>query len=503
MPTESTAFTIRHYCQGIGDCHLLRFPKADGTKFSMLIDCGIHTSISEGSQIIDDIVADLLEETGGNIDVLVLTHEHTDHISAFRESANRFAAFSIGEVWMAWTESSSDPQAQEVDKFKQLALNALSGASRQLHAAVALDASKASQALREGIDELLAFSFGAQGETVRGMREAAGRLGKKGIKYLEPKQEPIDLPSSPSVRVFVLAPSRDTSYLKIVDRVGERYQMSSDEDGMRIAHTLSGAFSASVPGRDFDDLTAPFDACLGTRLSDIARSATPRATDPVSAFAYSHYYGPCAPNTRLASKKLVKLVDSNETDQAWRRIDFDWLGSAGTLAMQLDSKTNNTSLVLAFELVDTGRVFLFAADAQIGNWLSWQDTKWKMADGATVTGPDLLERTVYYKVGHHGSENATAKAKGLELMKSEDLTAFIPTNAVDAQKVKWGAMPFEPLLTELDTRCGTRVVRADDSKLLAGKKPFKTPSGSIQDVRVGVVGEGGDQRRTWVEFDVA
>ena len=38
--------TVRHYCQGIGDCHLLSFPKADGTHFWMLIDCGIHSSVS-------------------------------------------------------------------------------------------------------------------------------------------------------------------------------------------------------------------------------------------------------------------------------------------------------------------------------------------------------------------------------------------------------------------------------------------------------------------------
>jgi len=30
---------IRFYCQGIGDCHLLKFPKDDGGDFWMLIDC--------------------------------------------------------------------------------------------------------------------------------------------------------------------------------------------------------------------------------------------------------------------------------------------------------------------------------------------------------------------------------------------------------------------------------------------------------------------------------
>ncbi|MHC8326540.1 hypothetical protein [Pseudomonas sp. LB1P83] len=128
-----------------------------------------------------------------------------------------------------------------------------------------------------------------------------------------------------------------------------------------------------------------------------------------------------------------------------------------------------------------------------------------MSDGTIVTGPDLLKRTVYYKVGHHGSENATAKAKakGLELMTSEDLTAFVPTNENDAKKVKWGEMPYPSLLAALEAQCGPRVVRADNPQLLEGKAPFETPSGSIHAVRVGTVGNGGDQRRTWIEFDVA
>ncbi|MCU0070200.1 MBL fold metallo-hydrolase [Pseudomonas koreensis] len=500
MPNKHPGFTIRHYCQGIGDCHLLRFDKDNGEPFWMLIDCGIHTSIKGGSQIIDDIVADIATQTKGKIDVVVLTHEHTDHISAFRESSKRFADIKVDEVWMAWTESPTDPDAQELDKFKQQALNALSGASRQLHGVAHLESAKATAPLREGIDELLAFSFGAQGETVRGMRDAAGRLASKGIKYLEPGQAPIDIPGMPAVRAYVLAPSRKPEYFNIVDRVGERYQMASDENGLRVAETLSSAFSAAATGSDFTDLTAPFDPSQGTPLAEVQQSG--KARNSVAAFAQAHYYGPSERAPLIASRKRVKTTDANETDQAWRRIDFDWMSAAGSLAMQLDNKTNNTSLVLAFEIVDTGRVFLFAADAQIGNWLSWQDANWTMADETTVTGTDLLNRTVYYKVGHHGSENATAKAKGLELMTSQDLTAFIPTNEDDAKNVKWGEMPYHSLMAALDAKCGPRVVRADNPKLLAGQAPFDAPSGSIHAVRVGAVGNGGDQRRTWVEFDV-
>ena len=121
-----------------------------------------------------------------------------------------------------------------------------------------------------------------------------------------------------------------------------------------------------------------------------------------------------------------------------------------------------------------------------------------------VTGPDLLARTVFYKVGHHGSHNATLEKKGLELMTNEDLSAFIPTNEVDAKKVRWGEMPFHGILTALNEHCGERVVRADDSWLLGEEAPFQVPSGSLRGVRSGPgVSDDGNPRRRWVEFDLA
>jgi len=50
-----------------------------------------------------------------------------------------------------------------------------------------------------------------------------------------------------------------------------------------------------------------------------------------------------------------------------------------------------------------------------------------------VTGPDLLARTVFYKVGHHGSHNATLRQQGLEQMKRLK-TAVIPVDEVVAKR---------------------------------------------------------------------
>jgi hypothetical protein len=86
--------------------------------------------------------------------------------------------------------------------------------------------------------------------------------------------------------------------------------------------------------------------------------------------------------------------------------------SALDLALRLDRDTNNSSLALAIEL-ENGEVLLIAADAQVGNWLSWQELAFDGSAGK-LTGPDLLARTVLYKVGHHGSHNATLREHGLE-----------------------------------------------------------------------------------------
>ncbi len=134
-------------------------------------------------------------------------------------------------------------------------------------------------------------------------------------------------------------------------------------------------------------------------------------------------------------------------DHDWRSIENDWLHNAGALALNLDSYTNNTSLVIAIELEDSDKVLLFPADAQIGNWLSWTEAvddknpeprlKWqvtKKGKQETVTAGELLKRTVFYKVGHHASHNATARKHGLELMTSEELVAMITVDEAVAKK---------------------------------------------------------------------
>lgn len=416
---------LRSYCHGLGDCHLLQIAKPTGGAFWMLIDCGIHSSASGGAARIARVVADIATLTQ-RLDVVIATHEHWDHISGFHTAD--FSGFSVGEIWLAWTENPTDAQAQRLDKFKGQALVALTGAAAKLRA---LAATPADSALSTGLDALLGFHFGAAGEKSRDARDAVVRLAPGNVRYLEPGAV-VPLPAGLGVTAYVLGPPRDEAALGVRD----------GPNSYGIAAALAMA-DGTVPADG--DAYAPFDETEGLPLS------SPGAHGHAAAFLRDHYTGPAV----LAPAPLATDPDPPQPDQAWRRIDGDWLGAAATLALQLDDRTNNTSLVLALDLAPDHGVLLFAADAQLGNWGSWDAVKF--ADGTKTA--DLLARTLFYKVGHHGSQNATLKAGGLEAMTHPALTSFCPTDEVMAKKVGWGAIPAAGVMTRLAAK-GT-VTRSD------------------------------------------
>ena len=70
--------------------------------------------------------------------------------------------------------------------------------------------------------------------------------------------------------------------------------------------------------------------------------------------------------------------------------------NAEGLAFSLDSAINNTSIVS--QISYGGKKMLFAGDAQYGNWQSWI---------GTAEAKQILASTDFFKVAHHGSENAT------------------------------------------------------------------------------------------------
>jgi len=158
----------------------------------------------------------------------------------------------------------------------------------------------------------------------------------------------------------------------------------------------------------------------------------------------------------------------NLTGDEWRKIDTDWLTSAGALALRLNSHINNTSLALAIEANDAARsVLLLPGDAEYGSWESWHAIEsWKgKGAGGKHWVEDLLNRTIFYKVGHHLSYNGTALEKGVNMMQSPRLAAMATLDRTRIAKGWKSTMPNNPLMQELIRRCQGKLFIMDEAEI--------------------------------------
>ncbi len=450
IPTEAPAsgtlpkLRVRMYRQGLGDCFLLTF-NPGGDEKHILIDCG-----TLGSKYTDvklpEVIADIDKTTNGHLNLVVATHQHQDHLSGFSKLSDQFSAAKkkqIDQVWLAWTEDPNDDLAKQLSKSRDDMAIAVTAAAQ------ALRASGSNNQMASDIDSLLGF-FGETKVTVPAAGQPGGAVfaasarnsidlvrGLAKSDYRTPGEPAIELGWLPGFRFYVLGPPRDLDAIHDTGEHGssELYALTALT---RAALQQSGS-AASAAGDD-TSAEAPFDTRFRLKKND------PRVAD---AFAKTYF----------------------ERSQAWRSIDTDWLSASSGLAIQLDKFTNNTSLVLAIERIADGKVLLFPGDAQEGNWLSWHDPsiKWNVTDAngatATITAKDLLARTVFYKVGHHSSHNATVKEKGLEMMTSQsELTAFIPVDrqvALGRSPAGTWKMPARQLYRRLLDKTQGRVLRSD------------------------------------------
>ena len=155
---------VRAYNVEVGDCVYCRIPKARkvGSQvddFHILIDCGSVGGMSRLETAVADLETMLPELADGKrrLDLLVVTHEHKDHIAGF--DPDIFKNIRIENIWMNTAMDPDHPQAELAFQLHRLATTAmrnlaglnlwLSPELEELVALYGIDNDDAMQALRE------------------------------------------------------------------------------------------------------------------------------------------------------------------------------------------------------------------------------------------------------------------------------------------------------------------------------------------------------------------
>jgi hypothetical protein len=363
-PVEATIFA---YQVGFGDCFLLRFDYSDQSARHMLIDFGSTGLPSKDPSVaMKRIADDIAVRCGGKLDIVVATHRHADHISGFATNKDGDGPGDVirglkpERVLQPWTESPDAPEgwAGPDDADPARTFKARTGSLDDMHA---IAASVVARLDREnGFDPHWPLT------------DRLRFVGEDNVKNLSAVENLMTMAGDPShnlylyhgcdvaldailpnIKIHVLGPPTLHQSGSI-----KKYAKSSDDYWLRanqlVALGTDGAVAAKQESMLFPQL-AKDDTFRKSRLPTEMRWVAER-------------------------------IDAAEAEQM--------LG----IVTALDNVMNNTSIILLFEA--GSKKLLFPGDAQLENWSYALQSE--MAD--------LLDEVDLYKVGHHGSLNATPKA---------------------------------------------------------------------------------------------
>lgn len=396
------AVTIRSYQVGFGDCFLLSFDYGEGAKARhVLVDFGSTGSPERPKVNPKAIAEDIARICEGKLQAVIATHRHADHISGFGGASGKIlAGLDPDVILQPWTE---DPKAATDAKAPTVpgaaSRNAFTASLESMHgiAAQALAATSNLGATKT-LQQQLGFLGEANLKNAAAVKTLMGMKGKHVYAHYGSRSglEAV----LPGVKVHVLGPPTLEQSKAI------RKMRATDPD-------------------EFWQLHSQFWRIQSTALEG------PQATRP--------------PFRRMPQIKEGTLPF--ETRWFLPRLQVARAEQLLELVRILDDAMNNTSLILLFEV---GRKkLLFPGDAQIENWLYALDGA---KDSAGVR--KMLADVDVYKVGHHGSLNATPKTlwklfakKG----KSKRLRSFVSTMAGKHGSEDRGTeVPRKTLMAALD-----------------------------------------------------
>ncbi len=357
--TRVTGARLRAYNVGFGDCLLLSVRYDDLDPRHVLIDFGTTKLPSKApSSRMHDIAENIAIETGGTLHAVVATHRHADHISGFgrADAGATIEALSPSLVVQSWTEHPDlDPAARApagpaVHSGNSLALGVT------LHHMSAFAAGVASEGRRlqrsASFPKTVAARLEFLGETNLTNRPAVERLMRMGERHAYVSYgDDLDVSDVlPGVSVAVLGPPTLEQQPSIAGQ--------ARVDNQEFWH-LAGAWGLAAAAGEAQIGDALFVDAMKIRVPQAARWLVPQIE-------------------RAQAEEVLSLL----------RI--------------MDDVLNNTSLILLVEI--GGTTLLFPGDAQIENW---RYALFDAPDAAAMR--ERLARTRLYKVGHHGSLNATPK----------------------------------------------------------------------------------------------
>lgn len=404
---SSPKVRIRMYDVGFGDCFLLLVPSEDGYR-KILFDCG---SIAIGSVPLDKVVTRVIEDvkdSDGVPRIDVVVATHR-HKDHVEGFANAaWQRVEVKEVWLPWTENPEDPLAAEI-RSAQSSLALHLGAALDLRLGVA-GLGAAERGLLEGY-RLMANNAMSNEQAMETLHDGFRRRAlRRFLPTPVAGEATFETEALPEVIVHVLGPSRDERVIRDMDPPAGRSYLRMIEDRNK---------AGGVP--------EPFSGSWWVEPEE------------------------------LGSVNAGHLVLSPEDRRA---IDQVGTGLEETLAATLENSVNGTSLMLLLQI--GGSYLLFPGDAQWGTWQSAMvDPDWRK----------LMQRTIFYKIGHHGSHNATPK-EFVEQIVGRDFWAMASTR----HRGSW-PIPKPELMTALHKR-SKKIARSDEMKKV--KAPFTASAGYVE-----------------------
>jgi beta-lactamase superfamily II metal-dependent hydrolase len=440
---------VRMYRVGFGDFFLVTVPTHDGPKH-ILIDCGATPGKTKKGDIgtIKDAVKHMAGETDGKLALIIATHRHQDHIIGFSRAAEIFQDFEVEAVWMSIWETEYDPDEKKETKKKSLAFqfqDELSSLALGMQQYLALAGSDSPDA-----DEIAAILENATGVDQTDLAAAGGAAAAKPAG----KGGGTNKASLAFLKTGLKAPKTGVA-------IEPEYYAKGDVPKLPPSLAKAG-LTAAILG------PPPVDELDFMKLMDLKKGV-------------GQYLGEANDG---GGKKFVPFdtkyhVDRREyPDSAfeeWVRLSKDKPPAAAmeemiqasqpallfTAAKTLDNFLNNQSLVVLFTYA--GKKLLFAGDAQGGNWEYWMfggtPTKAPSVDQIEKDSKEILGHLDFYKMGHHGSTNATP-VSAVTAMGAGNFPTMCSTQADSFGTVdNESEVPRIPLLDALALK--SKIVRSD------------------------------------------